>query len=62
MMCEEIDEGLIELYALGGLEEAVRELVMHLETCEECKWRVAEARRRAKATKKAQGKSGGFSA
>jgi hypothetical protein len=58
MVCEEIDEGLIELYALGGLDEAVRDLVAHLETCEKCKWRVAEARQRAKAIKKAREQSG----
>jgi hypothetical protein len=52
--CKEIDEGLVELYATGRLPEAVRELIMHLETCENCKRRVAEARKRANVKAKEQ--------
>jgi hypothetical protein len=53
--CDEIDEGLVELYALGRLPDAVHELMTHLETCEKCKPRVALARQRAKVIQKARG-------
>jgi hypothetical protein len=31
VMCNEIDDGLVELYALGGLPDAIQELITHLE-------------------------------
>ena len=44
MKCEQVDQDALELYALGRLSDADSELTAHLETCEECKGKVQDAR------------------
>ena len=43
MPCE-IDEDVLELYALGRLPDADPDLVEHLETCRECHGKIVQAR------------------